>query len=318
MLRKKKLAYIYHMIAVVLALESPIGYAGAMGAVCTPENSTIPCEQKKWDFGAKALYLQVSKGPLSYPFYYLSNDTNKFVNENPWMWGFMIEGSYHLSTGKDINLNWYHDNSTAITRVGSAPISSTSNFVTEIGPLTLTGKRSWDAVNLEFGQHVDYGQSVAVRYHAGFEYVHIGYTGIIQAYGSAPVIFNTTRALHYSGFGPRVGADVNYALGYGLTPYINGAVALSAGSSKFNYRTSSRPPIYGRSGAAINVVPEMELKAGLKYTYPTQYGDISVDGGWMWINYIDALQYGDDDFAHTAHFALQGPYFGFKWLGNIA
>ena len=67
------------------------------------------------------------------------------------------------------------------------------------------------------------------------------------------------------------------------------------------------------------VVPELEAKAGATYTYSmASYGDISLDGGWMWINYFEPMTYGDDGEAHSANFGLQGPYLGLKWVGNLA
>ena len=67
------------------------------------------------------------------------------------------------------------------------------------------------------------------------------------------------------------------------------------------------------------VVPELEAKLGINYTYAIAQGDLTFDFAWLWINYFNVTQ--TDTYGYTptnSDFGLQGPIFGLKWLGNIA
>ncbi|MDF1827905.1 MAG: Lpg1974 family pore-forming outer membrane protein [Legionellaceae bacterium] len=311
----------------VLALSSSAVFAGSMGPVCSAVNVTVPCESTAWDIGAKALYLQpaFSDGYYSYPV--VNSATGAYQNFNQtWAWGFFIEGSYHFNTGNDANLNWYHINKTS-----SRNITSDLSFIPD---LSVTGASSislapkWDAVNLEFGQHVDLGENKNIRFHGGFQYARIANTekrlrsATIQ---DQEVVFAVQTKPTYNGFGARVGADMGYEWGNGLGVYANGAAALLAGTSKI-----SRSVVI--NGATVNtpnaskatIVPELEAKLGVKYGYAMAQGDLTLDVGWMWINYFNPTQ----AIASTptnrrpqvvsGDFGLQGLYFGLNWLGNVA
>ena len=54
----------------------------------------------------------------------------------------------------------------------------------------------------------------------------------------------------------------------------------------------------------------------MQYKHNIGVGDLTLDAGWMWINYFNtanSLGSGllDNDFG------LQGLYFGLKWLSNL-
>ena len=320
----------------VLALSSGAAFAGTMGPVCSAVNVTVPCETTAWDFGAKALYLQPSVAGLGVERTITtgSGTTHTFGRNPQWAWGFMIEGSYHFNTGNDINLNWYHLNqssSRSFAAGGTIPI--------EVGPLASIGitpgassfstDPHWDAVNLEVGQHVDFGENKSIRFHGGAEYARltnsssaIG-TDTVDALflGSIPlsgVVSHTdTSKPSYNGFGPRVGADMAYDWGNGLGVYANGAAAILAGSSKTSItHTDSLGNAMTMSGSRTTIVPELEAKLGANYTYAMAQGDLTLDAGWMWINYFNAKSSALGS-AET-DFGLQGPYIGLKWLGNVA
>ena len=301
-----------------LVCNSSTVFAGAMGTVCAPGNVTLPCQHQGWEVGGKALYLQSTWGALNFPYYQINNKINEFHNESPaWDWGFMLEGSYHFATGNDVNLNWYHVNDSHSNTIGNSFYLADSNTrPTYYGPARFTNKSTWDAVNVEFGQQVDYNQAVSIRYHAGFEYAHIDFKHMITTFPPAPFLATSKGTISYNGFGPRAGLDATYSFENGLSVYAKSAIGLYAGSSKFDLMVV--PYHVGQSGSSMIVVPELEAKTGVTYTYSMAYGDISLDGGWLWLNYFNPMTHADDNELHSVNFGLQGPYLGLKWVGNLA
>ena len=304
----------------VLALGSSAVFAGTMGPVCSSVNVTVPCESTAWDFGAEALYLQpvLTGGDYNYV---ATNTAGRFIDYNTkWGWGFKLEGSYHFNTGNDTNLNWYH--------LGK---SATRNFATDytlfdVATVVGTGSAStdpkWDAVNLEFGQHVDFGENKHIRFHGGAEYARIANSTTIASTGTlnaVPYSFTFTRKPTYNGFGPRLGADMGYDWGNGLGVYANGAAAVLVGSSKLSSSfVDTTTTSYSVSKTTL--VPELEAKLGIKYDYAMAQGDLTLDLGWMWVNYFNAHQgiSATDLRVSEGDFGVQGLYFGLKWLGNVA
>lgn len=323
----------------VIALGSSAAFAGTMGPVCSAVNVTVPCETTAWDFGAKALYLQPSMSDsfLTERTITTATGQSRDFGRNPnWGWGFMIEGSYHFNTGNDLNLNWYH-----LSKQSNRTIPAGNNVTTFTGvdgQINITKgvdyvstNPKWDAVNLEFGQHVDFGESKDIRFHGGLAFVRL--VNDLSTQGNTTVtVGSTTRSYSgtttlnpsYNGVGARVGADMSYDWGNGFAMYANGAGALFAGASKFTGTVNDTlGNSYTMTGSRTAVVPELEAKLGGAYTYAMAQGDLTLDAGWMWINYFGALNLTNagsafDGTFNSSDFGLQGPYIGLKWVGNVA
>jgi hypothetical protein len=315
--------------AAVLALSSSAVFAGTMGPVCSAVNVTVPCESTAWDVGARALYLQPAYSGAGYGYSAVNNNGRSVEYNKNWGWGFMIEGSYHFETGSDANLNWYHfskssNKSYTVEKSGGLGILDAA---TGFSGTSKTDPK-WDAVNLEFGQHVDYGEKKNIRFHGGVQYARIGNDVTLAGTGtftrSPSGAFTGTNTFNrkptYNGFGPRVGADMDYAWGNGLGVYVNGAASLLAGSSKV---TSTYTDTTGaqliQSASKATIAPELEAKLGLKYDYAVAQGDLTLDVGWMWVNYWNVTQTtAPATVPSEGDFGVQGLYFGMKWLGNVA
>lgn len=333
----------------VLAFGSSAVFAGTMGPVCTPGSVTVPCARTAWDFGAQALYLQPSYLGTDYAgsTITVANQSETFnKNTGRWGWGFQIEGSYHYNTGNDINLNWYHlDRSrNSVVAVGAGQVFF-DNYTQVWGSgsgVSINADSKWDAVNLEFGQHVDMGEFTNVRLHGGLEFARVktsstlnGNLGAGNAGGFDPVTGTFVAVLPvgtaqqvsttntYNGVGPRVGTDLGYGWDNGLNVYAKGAMSMLVGTSKFT-RVSTRAinGVGSTSGSTTTVNPELEAKLGATYTYAMAQGDLSLDIGWMWVNYFSVLHDASGAFAgagsKVSDFGLQGPFVGLKWVGNVA
>ena len=318
----------------VLAFGSSAVFAGTMGPVCAPGNVTVPCEHSAWAFGAKALYLQPSYSNFGYNGAVGVQDTDskdeKYHSIDPrWGWGFMIEGAYSFNTGNDLNLNWYHWNRTTNSTLPVEGFHVPENVELE-GIVKTSFKPRWDAVNLEFGQHVDFGVGRFVRFHGGVQYARINTEGKVAATGDLDVgnlVLDGVGAgeltMTYNGFGPRFGADMVYGFGNGLGIYAKAAGALLVGPQGFTETLvgsiEDLPLSYKRSGSFNVVVPEVESKLGATYTYSMAQGDVSLDIGWMWVNYFNAQHNGiTAGVSQQTNFAVQGPFVGLNWMGNIA
>jgi len=304
----------------VLAFSSSAVFAGTMGPVCTPGAVTVPCEATAWDFGGQALYLQpVYDANLGYvgTTTDIAGETRYLDRDPNWGWGFKLEGSYHFSTGNDVNLNWYHlSKSNDRTFVGDYT-DTTANFDLDFKP-------QWDAVNFEFGQHVDFGEFKKIRFHGGVQFARVKTShdlGIVSpTTGETLETLGQTHTMN--GFGPRTGIDMAYHWGNGFAMYANAATAILVGTSKFSRNDVVVPdsPVLA-DGSKTAIVPELEAKLGLKYDYALASGDLTFDIGYMWVNYFNAqhgLDLVDADHVHESNFALDGLYFGLKWIGNVA
>jgi hypothetical protein len=317
------------LLALGLAIASGVTTAGTMGAVCTPGNVTVPCEATGWDVGISALYIQpiftANWGYHSFNFPVVTPATGTLIgydtnynnfNQN-WNWGFKLEGSYHFNTGNDINVNWYYlssrndfvlGNSARVLVNTSIPIGTTVSTSDSL----LRRNVRWNAVNFELGQHVDFSPSKIMRFHGGLQYAQIrtGFAHELSVTVTTPIVevgtftrtFNLpqVQTSEFNGLGPRAGIDMHYLFGNGVSIYAKPAVAVLAGSSRFNNAESvidqtlfitgltGSVATFPASGNKRAIVPEFDARLGIDYTYACPQGNLTLDLGWLWFNYFNA------------------------------
>ena len=310
----------------VLALGSSAVFAGTMGPVCAPGNVTIPCEKTAWNVGAQALFLQpVYALEGNYPQVVINNGSgvstanhaaNYQTATTPYQWGFMVEGSYHFGMGNDVNVNWYRVHNTNSVTNPSADVNDGANGTKVFKSESATANPQWDQVDVEMGQHIDFGDMKSVRLHGGVEYARITTQYSTQ---TNTLALDTNANSSYNGFGPRGGVDAVYQLGNGFSVYGKGAGSILVGPSSFSNSASVNSVNNASAfGSSTLIVPELEAKLGLTYTYAMAQGDLSRDLGWMWVNYFNVLSTGTRGATNQSDFGVQGPFVGLKWLGNVA
>ena len=313
--------YLSKLTLALSIMGTGLAFAGTMGPVCSPGNVTVPCTQNSWGINASALYLQSSySGALGYlgvrdPLAL----TQDHVKKNPeWSWGFQLGASYYFNTGNDVSVNWYHLINHSTSRDASysfdAPLALQS-FLSDAASV----QPSWDSVNFEVGQLVNMSVSNAIRFHAGAQYSRIATTLTHFNYIVKPLNDYDRDDLQYSGFGPRLGADLSYFVTADFSVYAKPATAVLVGSSKTNSVRGdfNSPQVIYLS--RTQVVPEVDLKLGLQYDYALTSSKISADVGYMWVNYFSPISQVEPLLTNleTGNFALQGLYFGLKWAGSV-
>ena len=298
-------------------------YAPAPAPVCTPGNVTVPCETSAWDLGIEALYLQ-PLGTANGSYYNMMTNaagaTTYYSNDSDWDWGWRLEGSYHFGTGSDFTVNWSHfETDGYVGPWATAVVNVSADFYFD---------SKFDQFNMEFGQHVDFGEHVNTRFHGGLQYAKIRNNASWAAWNVAVPAVNTATLATYSsfeGWGPRVGADTSYDFGNGFSIFANSAAALLVGDSDWNVMANA-VGVPATSGYASHrqVVPELEAKLGVKYTHAMAQGDLTFDLGYQVMNYFNAQMTAPSvggiggGAGADSSYALQGIFFGAKWVGNVA
>ena len=113
-------------------------------------------------------------------------------------------------------------------------------------------------------------------------------------------------------------------VGNGFAFYGKAAATVLAGTTKYDVANGSLLSARSRT----QIVPELEGKLGAKYTYAMSSGDLTLDVGYMWVDYINARSalvvngsagaVTTTSLTNRDDFGLNGVYAGLKWVGNVA
>jgi len=143
-----------------------------------------------------------------------------------------------------------------------------------------------DAANVQIGQRLTTGV-FDVRLFSGIRYAHLNYT----LDTSTPTAEQSLTSL-FHGFGPTMGIDARYQLGdngFGFDTHLNTALLVGTVNDKLINTTTTI------SDSMNRLIPEVEAKLGVDYTYPV-LGDsksaFSVEVGYQTTNYFHTFNSG--------------------------
>ena len=287
------------LLAVLGFALSNYGFAGTMGPICIPGNSTVACAMKQWDLGIQALYLKPIYDAQSA---YILESTGQYTPiATQWDWGFRLDGSYHFNTGNDVGFDWTH-------------LDTTANQI----QFNLNNTNRFDKVDLIFGQHVNFSQANSARFYGGLQYANIHNYQLRNALSLSSLVVNQQSNTDFNGIGPILGIDFAHVIGFGFSITANTATAILSGTNR-NNTSNSLPSNVVSSGSYASgklIVPEIEEKLGLSYKYQFTEGLLTLDGGYQTLNYFNALTRIPTTGIINSDFGLYGPYFGVRWLGQ--
>ncbi len=312
------------LMLLAMGLASASAYAGTIDTAPMPVsndiNVTAPDQAGMWSFGANAVLLQ----PVSNNSTYNSTDTDNATNyqsvDQTYHWWFGADVTYAFpGNGRDVTLAYEGlHGSDSDSSVGSYTVGNVDL------PLGAEGKTdtSYDAGDLVFGQKLDVGQRIRLHPFMGVRYAHIDvknsaeYT-YFDADNNAVALTSGEQQGTFSGIGPRFGSDAQINLGQGFS--VRGRLGFSAliGSSDpsldytvTDYATDTAAPYSVNHDSTTRVVPEMDGRLGLNYTYDFNSNmALGVEAGWQAVNYFNAVaQTSIDGNVDHSDFALQGPY----------
>lgn len=338
------------IIVIVLSLSAHALYAESIEPipVCVPGSSFVPCATTAFDFSAEALYLKPAHGDklIHLDGINVSSISDWISTQSAeWNWGVKLQGSYHYNTGNDLTVNWYHfDQETTnmasldISRADLMRISSRLHiipanllniifqFIPSAGlsiPTTFQINPKWDAVNIEFGQIINFGENKSFRLSGGVQSARLDHNIFITLAPDDNIISGFIQSvsanglIKYHGIGPRIGVDFYSTSTNGFGLYATAAATVLFGNSDISRNVFVNDAlIRTNSSTKYRVIPELEGKVGAQFVYPIHQSYLSFNTGYMLVNFIsNSNLISSEGFKGT--FSLNGFYLGAKWVSSV-
>jgi len=336
---------------VALGLSAPV-----LADTCSPFDVTVPNQQGGFTFGADALLMRGTSpdlgyittfGPATTAGAFTSSSGTISDVDTTYQWGFDAMVGYRIpGTGNDLTLSWTHLGNFDDSDSTSVPFSGVVDETAVTGSTNASGdvEYDYDAVDLDLGQRVNFGDYFQFRMFAGARWADVkqdldtssGVTINTPAVASGTVAAFTDNDSEFKGIGPQIGFDGRFCLGYGFGIDANLTASLLVGDVDDDANISTIV-ITGADGVTSGtstsvdddsrdrVVPALDASLGLDYTYAFANCDrsfLTVQAGYKVINYFDATQNAVDVGAlgggtftlgnATTNVAFDGPYAGIK------
>lgn len=305
---------------------------------------TVPCLNPGFEFHAGVLFLQPSADNLGWGVVTFEENFDSPVPIASPYWviqtlepgydpGLEVGGRYVFARpGTDFRMNWQHLRTSTSDSV--VPTQETGQWVSpfsQTGPPTAETYEelaedegvnklrfadaevefAYDQVDFDFGQSVNVGPSLELRFFAGVSFARLQDRIVSNFHGvppdpnapfpeNVPLLISLNNTSTYTGAGPRFGLDSTIAVPYGfrLTSQLAGALLIGS-KQPAQYLFSATSPELAAVGIEVNdesinsesfteVVYACDAKLGLGYTYVFAGGSrFTLDGGYMAAVYTD-------------------------------
>ncbi len=325
----------------------------------------IPQQTGSWIVGIEALYLESNNHDFHFA---LTRIDQTFLNgmaqgsllthhtralEPDHEWGVRGDVAYLFAgNGRDVRLTWTHFHevgeeefhnvegytSTAIPTDITSPGAIFMNPITGWDEIDAKFYDNYDAIDVVFGQEMEFGQRLSLHAFGGLRYADINtkvrgtYHSPLQTIsGGNEVEVNANFSLRsdFEGLGPRAGMDTEIHLQGDLSIVGMFAGSLLVGDQDQNYNAFAIIESQTMNSAQVMnfqrqlpsktvVVPELDARIGLKYVHPlSPRTALGVELGYEVTNYFNEVDNSivsyTDSMAHPNDHADQGLYLRFEY-----
>lgn len=318
-----------------------LGLNTTLLAAGSPFCVTVPNQQGGFTVGADILWLRPNIPTLTYSAINTTTTpntttTNLFIINPSYHWAFDLMAAYRIPcTGNDITALWTHLSNTSDSGSESHPsfVLNQANQALATVTTDATAAFKYDAVDLDLGQRVNFGDYFLFRMFTGVRGADVKTSIKIVESATAPG-FNLPTTVpnqnsEFKGIGPQAGLEGRYCLGYGFG--IDAGSTLSAlvgrvdndASIPINVTTTSSDTENISVDKRNRVVPALDMNLGLDYTFNfnnCSRSSLAIQAGYKVIHYwgvndstfdnvTDSVQAG---FNTSYNLSLDGPYIGIK------
>lgn len=227
-------------------------------------------------------------------------------------WGFGLGAAYVFpNTSNDVQIHWDHLDTghTSLVDDSAAPTRRTADQAYK-----------YNAVDLNTGQYVNFGDRLSTRFSVGLRYVRLKQNINTTSGDVSGGAYSITRSTSYNsklnGLGPRLGIDSTYYIANNFSAVGGIGMSLLVSNTDAN---SNRYAAGSYTSYIVNdlkrVIPEVDGKLGLSYTRAVNsQSTLTAELGYKAAYYNDAIVFVNTDgtFGNT-NFGYYGPYLNLSY-----
>jgi hypothetical protein len=219
-------------------------------------------------------------------------------------WGFRLGMAYEFKSGAFVGLR-----ATTLDASGDASVTEPSggslwgtwlhpDAVIDDDDVTAADASydfEQDVFDLVVGKKLTVRRNVGLRIDAGLRYAEMKQAFDIHYEQGAVNTVDVYQDLDYSGWGPTVGMDADWEMGWGISLFGSVSGSLLMGDSDFSIREvdfngATTELVNVESSDNSRVVPVVEMRAGIGYVYRLNSGyRFGFKAGYEWQNWFNAV-----------------------------